>query len=39
VVESLNTLADDLLAHLEREEEGIGPALRRLDRHPLSPRS
>jgi hypothetical protein len=36
VVEALNALADDLLAHLEREEEGIGPALRRMDRHPLA---
>jgi hemerythrin-like domain-containing protein len=36
VVDALNALADDLLAHLEREEGGIGPALRRLDRHPLS---
>jgi iron-sulfur cluster repair protein YtfE (RIC family) len=36
LVETLNALAEDLLAHLEREEEGIGPALRRMDRHPLS---
>jgi Hemerythrin HHE cation binding domain len=36
VVEALNTLAEDLLAHLEREEESIGPALRRMNRHPLS---
>ena len=38
VVEALNALAEDLLAHLEREEDGIGPAMRRMDRHPLSPR-
>jgi len=36
VVDALNVLAEDLLAHLEREEEGIGPALRRMHRHPLS---
>ena len=36
VVDALNALAEDLLAHLDREEEGIGPALRRMDRHPLS---
>jgi iron-sulfur cluster repair protein YtfE (RIC family) len=36
MVDALNVLADDLLAHLEREEEAIGPALRRMDRHPLS---
>ena len=35
VVDGLNALAEDLLAHLEREEEGIGPALRRMDTHPL----
>jgi iron-sulfur cluster repair protein YtfE (RIC family) len=36
VVDALSVLAEDLLAHLEREEEGIGPVLRRMDRHPLS---
>ena len=36
VVDVLDALAGDLLAHLEREEESIGPALRRMDRHPLS---
>jgi hypothetical protein len=36
VVSALDTLAATLLAHLEFEEESIGPALRRMDRHPLS---
>ena len=36
VVEALNTLAEHLLAHLTLEEESIGPALRRMDRNPLS---
>ena len=35
VVAALNVLAEHLLAHLELEEESIGPALRRMDRHPL----
>jgi hypothetical protein len=35
VVDALNTLAGHLLAHLAFEEESIGPALRRMDRHPL----
>jgi Hemerythrin HHE cation binding domain len=35
LVAALNTLAEDLLAHLEREEEDIGPALRRMNRPPL----
>jgi hypothetical protein len=37
VVDALKALADDLLVHLALEEETIGPALRRMDRHPLSP--
>ena len=36
VVTALDTLAETLLAHLAFEEESIGPALRRMDRHPLS---
>lgn len=35
VVEALNVLGEHLLAHLELEEQSIGPALRRMDRHPL----
>jgi hypothetical protein len=35
VVLALDVLAAHLLAHLELEEESIGPALRRMDRHPL----
>jgi hypothetical protein len=35
VVEALNVLGEHLLAHLALEEESIGPALRRMDRHPL----
>ena len=35
VVLALDELAAHLLAHLELEEESIGPALRRMDRHPL----
>jgi hypothetical protein len=35
VVDALNELGEHLLAHLELEEESIGPALRRMDRHPL----
>jgi hypothetical protein len=36
VVAALDALAEHLLAHLELEEQSIGPALRRMDRHPLS---
>jgi hemerythrin HHE cation binding domain-containing protein len=36
VVDALNALGDTLLEHLALEEESIGPALRRLDRHPLA---
>jgi hypothetical protein len=35
VVLALDELAAHLLAHLELEEESIGPALRGMDRHPL----
>jgi hypothetical protein len=35
VVTALDALAEHLLAHLELEEESIGPALRRMDSHPL----
>jgi hemerythrin-like domain-containing protein len=35
VVLALDELAAHLLAHLELEEESIGPALRRMDKHPL----
>jgi hypothetical protein len=35
VVLALDELAAHLLAHLELEEESIGPALRRMDTHPL----
>jgi hypothetical protein len=35
IVLALDELAAHLLAHLELEEESIGPALRRMDTHPL----
>jgi hypothetical protein len=35
-VTALDTLAGTLLAHLEFEEQSIGPTLRAMDRHPLS---
>ena len=35
VIAALDELAAHLLAHLELEEESIGPALRRMDTHPL----
>jgi hypothetical protein len=35
VIAALSLLAETLLTHLTFEEEGIGPALRSMDRHPL----
>jgi hypothetical protein len=35
IVLALDELAAHLLAHLQLEEESIGPALRRMDTHPL----
>jgi hypothetical protein len=35
VVAALDALAEHLLAHLELEEQGIGPALRRMTRHSI----